>query len=74
MLGDFILLLRCEMQGYFLLLFFLVLLPASVLLLILRVFLLESHEVTLKEVILPTHVLDILEVTLELLGEFLNGQ
>lgn len=73
LLCDFILFLWREMQVDLLLLLLLVLLLA-VILLILGVLLFQTHEVGLKEVVLPPHMLNVLEVTLELLGELLNSQ
>ena len=57
-----------------LLLLLLFVLLLAVVLLILGVFLLQSHEVGLEEVVLPSHVLDIFEVALQLLGELFNSQ
>ena len=61
------------MKVDFFLLLLLVLLLA-VILLIFGVFLLQSHEVGLEEVVLPAHVLDIFEVALQLLRELLNSE
>lgn len=60
-----------QVNFLFLLLFVFLL---AVVLLILGVFLLQTHEVRLEEVVLPSHVFDILEVALQLLGELFNSQ
>ena len=62
------------MQCHFFLLFLLVLLPTTILFLTLGILFLESHEVAFEEIVLPPHVLDVLEVTLQLLRQLFNSQ